>query len=314
MSGRISVQAILGEGPHDYARAAVPLLRSLDAKRFAVSTGGPIPAEKQVVLVATDQPIGDREASSLLDFVRRGGGLIVLHGTLAAWSSSTAIAEMAGWTPSGPGPLTELVVRPDPRHPVTQLLDPEWRVTDELYLAEGPPLDATILLRASWRFTEQVVAYERTYGAGRFIYLGLGHNPETFEDPVFQKLAARLILFAAGRVTPPAAGVGLLGYGAIGRDHAAAIAAVTGLRLGAVCDLASERREAAAREWSVRTHATQDALLDDPDVGLVVVGTPPSAHTNPVLSALSAGKHVVCEKPFALSVDEADRMMDAAAS
>src|SRR5206468_523101 len=76
----------------------------------------------------------------------------------------------------------------------------------------------------------------------------------------------------------------------------------------------AERREVAAREWSIRAHAQQEEMLDDPDVGLVVVGTPPSAHLNPVLAALHAGKHVVCEKPFAVSLDEADRMIDAAAS
>jgi len=45
-----------------------------------------------------------------------------------------------------------------------------------------------------------------------------------------------------------------------------------------------------------------------------VVGTPPSAHAGPVIEALSAGKHVVCEKPFAIRVEEVDRMMDAAAA
>jgi predicted dehydrogenase len=55
-------------------------------------------------------------------------------------------------------------------------------------------------------------------------------------------------------------------------------------------------------------------MLDDPAVGLVVVGTPPVAHAESVLAALAAGKHVVCEKPFALRVDEVDRMIDAAAA
>jgi predicted dehydrogenase len=55
-------------------------------------------------------------------------------------------------------------------------------------------------------------------------------------------------------------------------------------------------------------------MVDDPAVGLVVVGTPPVAHTESVLAALAAGKHVVSEKPFALRVDEVDRMIDAAAA
>jgi predicted dehydrogenase len=54
-------------------------------------------------------------------------------------------------------------------------------------------------------------------------------------------------------------------------------------------------------------------MFDDPDIGLVVVGTPPVAHADSVLTALAAGKHVVSEKPFALRIDEADRMIDEAA-
>src|SRR5207302_4717208 len=292
---------------------ARPLLRTLDAGRFQVHLDGALEG-RRVGLVATDEAVPSEHASQLRDFVRRGGGLVVLHGTLAGWWSSDAIRELAGWVPSGPGPLTELVVRPDPDHPVTQRLDPEWKVRDELYLSEGPPLDAKVLLRTSWRFTEQVVAYERACGEGRFIYLGLGHEPSTYQDPNFQKLVGRLLMLAAGRKAAEPVGVGLLGYGAIGREHAASITAVSGLRLAGVCDLSAERRESAASVWSVRVHAHQAEMLRDPDVGLVVVGTPPSAHADPVLAALEAGKHVVCEKPFGLHVEEVDRMIDAAAA
>ncbi|TMD74128.1 MAG: hypothetical protein E6I81_01980 [Chloroflexi bacterium] len=313
MSNAISVHVRLDGGKHDYARMARPLLRTLDGGRFQVHLDGALEG-RQVALVATDEPVPSEHASQLRDFVRRGGGLVLLHGTLAGWSSSDAIRELAGWVPSGPGPLTELVVRPDPDHPVTQRLDPEWKVRDELYLSEGPPLDAKVLLRTSWRFTEQVVAYERACGEGRFIYLGLGHEPSTYQDPNFQRLIGRLLMLAAGRQAAESVGVGLLGYGAIGREHAMSITAVSGFRLAGVCDLSAERREAAARDWPVRVHAHQDEMLSDPEVGLVVVGTPPSAHADPVLAALDAGKHVVCEKPFGLHVDEVDRMIDAAAS
>ena len=286
-------------------RAIADRKPSLDPRRFQLVETG-----QDVVLAATDRPLGDRQASALRNFVRGGGGLVVLGPTLAAWSASAAIREVAGWVPGDPGPETELIVRPETGHPVTQRLDPAWKIRGRLYLSEGPPAGATVLLRASWRFTEQVVAYERRFGKGTFVYVGLSDNGSA----AFATLLGRSLLQAAGVTAAPVVGVGLLGYGAIGRDHAASIAATAGLRLAAVCDLSPERRESAAREWSVRTYPEQDAMLDDPEVGLVVVGTPPSAHANPVLAALHAGKHVVCEKPFALSVDEADRMIDAAAA
>src|SRR4029077_5567077 len=139
-----------------------------------------------VVLAATDRPIGVRQASQLRSFVRHGGGLVLLGGTLAAWSSPPPVRELAGWVPSGPGPVTELVLRPE--------AGPEWRVRDRLYLSEGPPAEARVLLRTSWRYTEQTVAYERRFGDGRFVYLGLS----TYEDPNFRRLLARLLVGGAG--------------------------------------------------------------------------------------------------------------------
>ena len=316
---RVSVLAVLAGGTHDYLRMARPLLRSLEGTQHfhidVVTEADKLAVEgRQVLLVASDHHLQAGEAARLTDFVRRGGGVVVLHGTLANWVASGELGELAGWAPTGPAPLTELVVHADPSHTVTQRLGPDMKFTDELYLSEGPPSDAAVLLHTSWHFTDQVVAYERAFGAGRFVHIGLGHQASTYEDASFQKLMHRALLFAAGQEAHARVGVGLIGYGAIARAHATAITATSGLRLRGICDLSSERRELAAREWTVPTHASAEELFDDPDVELVVVGTPPSAHADTVLAALAAGKHVVCEKPFALRVQEVDWMIDSAVS
>jgi len=312
---RVRVHLAMGDGPeHAYAKMAAPLLASFDAARFEVTAGAlAARADAAVVVVASDEPISDRGAASLRAFVRRGGGLILLHGTLAAWSGADPIADMAAWKPSGPTVMTELVLRPEAGSAVTARLD-GWKVLDELYLSEGPPANAAVLVRASWRYTDQVVAYTRAVGDGTFAFIGLGHAPATYADARLQKLVTRLVADVAGRPVNPLVGAGLLGYGAIGREHAAAIAATPGLRLAAVADLSAERREGAASEWPVRPYARAEEMLEDPDVGLVVVGTPPVAHADAVLAALRAGKHVVCEKPFSVRVEDADRMLDTARS
>jgi predicted dehydrogenase len=314
---RVSVLALLAGGTHDYVRMARPLLRAMESTHHFhidvvtdpehLDLDGP-----RVLLAASDHHLQAGEAARLTDFVRRGGGLVLLHGTLANWSETGELAELARWAPTGPAPLTELVVRADRSHPLTQRLGPELKLTDELYLSEGPPSDGAVILRTSWHFTDQVVAYERSFGAGRFVHIGLGHEPSTYEDVSFQKLMHRTLLFAAGQEPAAPVGVGLIGYGAIARAHAASISTTTGLSLRGICDVSTERREVAAREWSVPTHSRPQDLFDDPEVGLVVVGTPPSAHAEAALAALSAGKHVVCEKPFALRVEEVDSMIDSA--
>jgi len=316
---RVRALALLAGGAHDYQRLAQPLLHALEITHHfqldVITDQRALELDSHAVLVAaTDQALQPGQAEQLKDFVRRGGGLLLLHGTLAAWNADGSLAEIARWMPSGPGPLTELVIRAEAAHPVTARLGPELVFNDELYLSEGPPADASILLRTSWQFTEQVVAYERAIGSGRFIQLGLGHAPSTYSHPDFQKLVHRLLLFAAGQTAARAVGVGLVGYGAIARNHAASISATEGLRLSGVCDISKERREQAARELEVPVHENAGVMFDDPDVELVVVGTPPVAHTDAVLAALAANKHVVCEKPFALHVDEVDRMVDSAAT
>jgi hypothetical protein len=300
MPDRVLVQARATGRARDYLQMIRPLLRSLELTHhfdLEVVTDAEAlsPARARVVLVASDQELAPGQAEELTGFVKRGAGLVLLGGTLAAWNTQGALGELARWTPSGPGPMTELVLGVEPQHPVTARLGPELRLTDELYLSEGPPADASILLRTNWQFTDQVVAYERELGDGRFINLGLGSSASTYEHVSFQKLVHRSLLFAAGQRPPAPVGVGLVGYGAIARDHAASISQVTGLRLAGVCDISDERRELAARALGVPAHATLGAMLDDPAVGLGVVGTPPVAHADAVLAALAAGKEVVCE-------------------
>jgi predicted dehydrogenase/type 1 glutamine amidotransferase len=317
MNDRISVLVLLAGRRHDYLHMARPLLKALEAThnfnlKVTTDAADLHLQDGDVLLAASDHPLQPGQAARLKDFVQGGGGLVLLHGTLAAWNDSGDMRELAGWAPSGPGPLTELVIRPDPSHPISARLGAEIKLTDELYFSEGPPVGASTLLRASWRFTEQVVAYERGVGEGCFVHLGLGHQQSTFEHDGFQKLVQRSVMFAAGRTATPSVGVGLIGYGAIARAHAESINAAAGLNVTAVCDVSDERRQAAATDLSVRTHTRLEDLLDDPDVGLVIVGTPPSIHADAVVAALDAGKHVVCEKPFAIHVADVDRMIDTA--
>ncbi|HEX9562256.1 MAG TPA: ThuA domain-containing protein, partial [Candidatus Dormibacteraeota bacterium] len=276
MPNRVLVQALTAGRARDYLRMVRPLLRSLELTHHfelevITDSNGLSFTRAGVILAASDQALAPAQAEELTRFVRRGGGVVLVGGTLAAWNTQGAIGELAHWAPIGPGPMTELVLGVEPLHPITARLGSELRLTDELYLSEGPPADASVLLRTKWQFTDQVVAYEREVGEGRFINLGLGNSASTYEDVSFQKLVHRSLLFAAGQRPPAPVGVGLVGYGAIARDHAASISQVAGLRLSGVCDISDERRDLASREWGVPAHATMGAMLDDPAVGLVVV-------------------------------------------
>ena len=104
---------------------------------------------------------------------------------------------------------------------------------------------------------------------------------------------------------------GLIGFGYAGRTfHAPLLAATEGIALVAV----SSSRADAAREalGDVDVVATPEALIARGDIDVVVIASPNDSHAPLALAALAAGKHVVVDKPFALSLEEA-RMVVAAA-
>jgi predicted dehydrogenase len=102
---------------------------------------------------------------------------------------------------------------------------------------------------------------------------------------------------------------GLLGCGAISRQHLQAINALGGARLTAVASRSLERAREAAREWGVAAVGDIDALLDLRDVDAVVIATPSGLHAEQAIAALRRGKHVVVEKPLSLTLADADAVV-----
>jgi predicted dehydrogenase len=108
-------------------------------------------------------------------------------------------------------------------------------------------------------------------------------------------------------------GVGVIGTGFGTRILAPAFAAAPDAELRAICSRHRERARAAAQELKVG-FSTDDYrnLVTRPDVDLVCIATPPQLHHPMVLAALEEGKHVFCEKPFALDSGQAREMLGTA--
>jgi scyllo-inositol 2-dehydrogenase (NADP+) len=108
-------------------------------------------------------------------------------------------------------------------------------------------------------------------------------------------------------------GVGLIGYGLGGAAfHAPVIAAEPRLRLEAV--VTSRAGQVERDHPGVRVVGSAGELLDDPAVELVVVAAPNAVHHDLAAAALRAGRHVVVDKPFALSTADADDLIALAAA
>lgn len=110
---------------------------------------------------------------------------------------------------------------------------------------------------------------------------------------------------------------GLLGTGGICQALAEALAHVPAARLVAVGSRGPERAAAfaarnAAAHPGVRPHASYQALVEDPEVDVVYIGTPHTDHAGSALMALQAGKAVLCEKPFTLNRAQAEAVVSLA--
>src|ERR1700730_1125116 len=85
--------------------------------------------------------------------------------------------------------------------------------------------------------------------------------------------------------------------------------------VAAIASRDQQRAEAAAQKLGIaRAYGSYAALLADPEVDAIYIPLPNEQHVPWSIKALEAGKHVLCEKPIALSADEAQTLVTAAAA
>ena len=107
-------------------------------------------------------------------------------------------------------------------------------------------------------------------------------------------------------------GVGILGAGFFGAYHARAIATVEGARVVAACAEELSLAETFTAEHGGTAYGDWHAMLDDKSVDAVAITAPHHLHGELAIAALQAGKHVLLEKPMALSVAECSRIIASA--
>jgi len=106
-------------------------------------------------------------------------------------------------------------------------------------------------------------------------------------------------------------GFAILGTGMVARYHATAIERTPGARLVAVCRSDPARAEESATQFGVACLTDYAALLARADVDAVCICTPSGLHAEQTIAAARAGKHVLVEKPIALTLADADAMIAA---
>jgi phthalate 4,5-cis-dihydrodiol dehydrogenase len=107
--------------------------------------------------------------------------------------------------------------------------------------------------------------------------------------------------------------LGIAGLGLAGAFMIRAAAVHPGFALVAGMDPAAAPRDAFARDFGARTYPDFNSLCADPDAEVIYIASPHRFHADQAIEALESGKHVLVEKPLALTIEDCDRVVEAAA-
>jgi len=105
---------------------------------------------------------------------------------------------------------------------------------------------------------------------------------------------------------------GLIGCGEFGRFCLGALPQVKQVCPVAVADAVVPLAEALAGDFGLRACPSVRQLISDPEIDLIHIVSPPSSHYELAMAAMQAGKHVLCEKPLALGMRQADELLETA--
>ncbi len=94
-------------------------------------------------------------------------------------------------------------------------------------------------------------------------------------------------------------------------NHLPAISQTPSVELVALCDINAEGVKKEAEKWGVRYYTDICDLLKDEEIELVDICTPDQFHCEHTILSARAGKHILCEKPMAISLEQADKMIEA---
>lgn len=284
----------------------------LPGSRVAASVPTTLPEPVVPLVVDGVEALGRVRPGDLVDWVRRGGRLLMVGAPPDGpqWREVTGVVAQHGL------PRAEYLLSPN-GDPLTLRVDEEFPVVGSVVPLE--PTGASTLLETVVGARRASVVTRHRFGEGTVTVLGLAGATEALRSASLQTVLRRAVARPSDDADAPSVtlGVGVVGYGphgSMGYRHGTASQATAGLRFAAVADPDPRRRAAATADFpDVAVHADVAGMLDDDAVDVVVVATPPVSHADIAAQALHAGRHVVVEKPLCLTAADADRLLGHAA-
>jgi type 1 glutamine amidotransferase len=167
------------------------------------------------VLVLYDmyQPITEQEKANFLAWLKAGKGLVVMHHAIANYQKWPEYAKIIGAKYYLEKTVVDgvekarsayqhdvkfKVVVADPNHPVTKGVK-DFEIHDETYKLFDVHEGVQPLLSTDEPLSNKVIAWAKTYGPARVVYLQSGHDHYAYENPSFQKIVSQAINWTSGK-------------------------------------------------------------------------------------------------------------------
>lgn len=155
---------------------------------------------KSIVLYIHKQHISPAALENLDEFIRRGGGLLAVHGAAASFKTEPRYHRILGGRFIGHGRIAEIEVLPSPGQALSRGIG-SFHLRDELYRHEFDPTSEVHFFTNVEKEQEPVV-WTRRHGEGRICYCSLGHHSRTFQHPAVIEILQRGLLWVCGEDAP----------------------------------------------------------------------------------------------------------------
>jgi len=299
----LSILCITGEN----AAALKPLssyLQSIPRIKLTIKPALPQDLSPYHVILTADRSTHSSACVELQEFVNAGGGWLAL-----VREADKKLPDLFGAQIGERGPVSALrIIFQNNSHSMARRLpDAVYITTPHLPLKKISD-DAETILYADWHYQHSPMLVTRRAGNGSVACTTL----QAYDNPSLQQILYRCVLNLAGQNPDnKTLGIGILGYApSVGKLHGLGAEATPGLALRAICDLSQERLAQAQQDFpETRTWRSAEELAADAAVDVVIVATAPNIHSRLCQQMMASGKHVVCEKPLALTRQETDAMV-----
>ncbi len=180
--------------------------------------------------------------------------------------------------------------------------------SDAAIFPQDLSVTGAIHLTLGWQYSRRPLWFTQNINRGSISILGLGES--ALQNKHVQQLIYRFLAQNLGFHPIETIRFALIGYGAIGFEHAEALLNTENTQLVAVCDRNPARLAEALRQCPhIQTTTEYTEIAQNPSIDAVIIGSPPNLHASMAADFLQAGKHVVVEKPFCITTEQADTLI-----